>query len=197
MTDQPLACGYQLSNGDICGLNANHTGNHRDGSPMNSPAPGPSNEDDGSAVLTVELSQSQADRLLKGATLEGDLTTDVGPATLEAMGSLVNDGEPMIYQVRVVGAVTDDQDKAVGGSDVCITCSAHCTEIECLLEEIKQLTDALDLQRQVLDHREIKMMEGMAMAHGCQYSDEFGALAKKAKVARTEGIPPEGNSHGN
>lgn len=34
MTDQPIACGHQLSNGDICGLNANHTGWHRDGSPM-------------------------------------------------------------------------------------------------------------------------------------------------------------------
>ncbi len=206
--DQPIACGYQLADGDICGLNANHTGWHRDGSPMDeaeaakswqctgcgrshelsappyvprpahmkgqwpidqflwgcaginchgriiwatnpqggaftptfgpsTPAPGPSEEDDGSAVLTVELSQSQADRLLKGSTLEGDLTPTVGPATLKAMASLVNDGEPMIYQVRVAGTgvMSDDQDKAVGGSDVCVTCSAHCTEIECLLAE--------------------------------------------------------------
>ena len=59
--------------------------------------------------------------------------------------------------------------------------------IDKLTEEAKQLTHALDLQGQVLDHREIKMMEGMAMAHGCQYSDEFGALAEKAKVARGEG----------
>ncbi len=60
-------------------------------------------------------------------------------------------------------------------------CAKHYEQLQ---EEIKQLTDALDLQGQVLDHREIQMMEGMAMAHGCRYSDEFGALSKKAKEAR-------------
>ncbi len=77
-------------------------------------------------------------------------------------------------------------------------CAKHYEQLQ---GEIGQLADALDLQRQVLDHREIKMMEGMAMAHSCRYSDEFGALSgaahaawlacnqlgsKKAKVARGE-----------
>jgi hypothetical protein len=32
--EEPMACGHQLSNGEICGLNSNHTERHRDGSPL-------------------------------------------------------------------------------------------------------------------------------------------------------------------
>ncbi len=61
-----------------------------------------SEHDDGCRTLTIELRRLQVERLLGGATLEGDITLDVGQPTLDAMKDLVLCGDPMIYHVKVI-----------------------------------------------------------------------------------------------
>ena len=61
----------------------------------------PNIEDDGSPILTIELTRHQVERMLEGVTLEGDIDGRVGPATLRAMRDLVEAGEPVTYHIKL------------------------------------------------------------------------------------------------